>query len=105
MMRIAVIGGGATGALASLHLARVLSDRAAEIVVIEPAEEIGRGLASATTDPRHLLNVRVANMSAFDDQPTICSTGCGLGYVKRRLPLPRHSVLFHGGSMVPISPS
>jgi uncharacterized NAD(P)/FAD-binding protein YdhS len=54
--------------------------RATEIVVIEPAEEIGRGLAYATTDPRHLLNVRVANMSAFADQPShllnwLCSSG------------------------------
>jgi uncharacterized NAD(P)/FAD-binding protein YdhS len=70
MMRIAIVGGGATGALAALHLARVLGMRAAEIVVIEPAEEIGRGIAYATTDPRHLLNVRVANMSAFADQPS-----------------------------------
>ena len=69
-MRIAIVGGGATGALASLHLARVLGMRASEIVVIEPAEEIGRGLAYATTDPRHLLNVRVANMSALADQPS-----------------------------------
>jgi uncharacterized NAD(P)/FAD-binding protein YdhS len=68
-MRIAVVGGGATGALAALHLARVLGKRAAEIAVIDPADEIGRGLAYATTDPRHLLNVRVANMSAFADQP------------------------------------
>jgi uncharacterized NAD(P)/FAD-binding protein YdhS len=68
-MRIAIVGGGATGALAGLHLARALGTRATEIVVIEPAAEIGRGLAYATTDPRHLLNVRVANMSAFADQP------------------------------------
>ena len=53
-----------------MHLARVLGVRATEIVVIEPAEEIERGLAYATTDPRHLLNVRVANMSALADQPS-----------------------------------
>src|SRR5262249_55777508 len=64
-MRIAVVGGGATGALACPALGK----HAADIVVIEPAEEIGRGLAYVTTDPRHLLNVRVANMSAFADRP------------------------------------
>jgi uncharacterized NAD(P)/FAD-binding protein YdhS len=69
IMRIAIIGGGATGALAALHLVRALRNHAAEIVVIEPAAEIGRGLAYVTNDPRHLLNVRVANMSAFADQP------------------------------------
>jgi uncharacterized NAD(P)/FAD-binding protein YdhS len=66
-MRVVIVGGGATGALAALHLARFERDRA-EIVVIEPAEEIGRGMAYATDDPGHLLNVRVANMSAFADQ-------------------------------------
>jgi uncharacterized NAD(P)/FAD-binding protein YdhS len=66
-MRVAIVGGGATGALAALHLARFKRD-GAEIVVIEPAEEIGRGMAYATDDPEHLLNVRVANMSAFADQ-------------------------------------
>jgi uncharacterized NAD(P)/FAD-binding protein YdhS len=69
IMQIAIIGGGATGALAALHLARALSRRATEIFVVEPAEEVGRGLAYATEDPCHLLNVRVANMSAFPDQP------------------------------------
>ena len=67
-MRIAIVGGGATGALAALHLTRALGP-STEIVVVEPAEEVGRGLAYATDDPWHLLNVRVANMSAFPDQP------------------------------------
>ena len=68
-MRVAVIGGGAAGVLTALHLVRALRNHAAEIVVIEPAAEIGRGLAYLTNDPRHLLNVRVGNMSAFADQP------------------------------------
>jgi len=68
-MRIAIIGGGASGALTALHLARGLPVGSAEIIVIEPAEEIGRGLAYSTDDPGHLLNVRAANMSAFADQP------------------------------------
>jgi uncharacterized NAD(P)/FAD-binding protein YdhS len=67
--RIAIVGGGATGALAAVHLARAFSDRKADIVIVEPTERIGRGLAYATDDPRHLLNVRVSNMSAFADQP------------------------------------
>ena len=75
-MRIAIIGGGASGALMALHLARALPLGGAEITVIEPAEEVGRGLAYSTDDPEHLLNVRVANMSAFADQPTICLGGC-----------------------------
>jgi uncharacterized NAD(P)/FAD-binding protein YdhS len=65
-MRIAIVGGGATGALAAAHLARRACGRS-EIIVIEPAERLGRGLAYSTGDPRHLLNVRASNMSAFGD--------------------------------------
>ena len=67
-MRVAIVGGGATGALAAVHIARHLGGRA-DIALIEPADEPGRGLAYSTRDPRHLLNVRVANMSAFPDEP------------------------------------
>ena len=68
-MRIAVIGGGATGALAAAHLVRRLGPERAKVSVIDPAPFIGRGLAYSTRDPRHLLNVRIANMSAFADEP------------------------------------
>jgi uncharacterized NAD(P)/FAD-binding protein YdhS len=70
-MRVAIVGGGATGVLAAAHLARRLGAAAADVVVIDPGEigSLGRGVAYATDDPRHLLNVRVANMSAFADQP------------------------------------
>ena len=81
-MRIAIIGGGASGALTALHLARGLPVGSAEIIVIEPAEEIGRGLAYSTDDPGHLLNVRAANMSAFADQPDrliLSSAPCSRG--------------------------
>jgi uncharacterized NAD(P)/FAD-binding protein YdhS len=68
-IRIAIVGGGATGALAAVHLARRFDAGRAQILLIEPGRDIGRGLAYSTRDPRHLLNVRVANMSAFADQP------------------------------------
>jgi uncharacterized NAD(P)/FAD-binding protein YdhS len=70
-MRVAIVGGGATGVLAAAHLVRRLGAAAADVVVIDPGESgsLGRGVAYATDDPRHLLNVRVANMSAFADQP------------------------------------
>jgi uncharacterized NAD(P)/FAD-binding protein YdhS len=70
-MRIAIVGGGATGILAAAHLVRRLGATPADVVVIDPgeSESLGRGVAYATDDPRHLLNVRVANMSAFSDQP------------------------------------
>ena len=69
-MRIVIVGGGATGTIAAAHLARRPElSRDADIVIVEPEAALGRGLAYATTDPRHLLNVRVANMSAFPDAP------------------------------------
>jgi uncharacterized NAD(P)/FAD-binding protein YdhS len=70
-MRVAIVGGGATGILAAAHLVRRGGGAAADVVVIDPGESgsLGRGVAYATDDPRHLLNVRVANMSAFADRP------------------------------------
>ena len=68
-LKIAIVGGGATGVLAAAHFARRCDPAEAEIVVVDPSRELGRGLAYATDDPRHLLNVRVANMSAFADRP------------------------------------
>ena len=68
-MRIAIVGGGATGALAAIHLARRHSGGPVDIVLIEPSAALGKGLAYSTRDPRHLLNVRVGNMAAFADEP------------------------------------
>lgn len=66
---VVVIGGGATGALAAIQLARALPAAARPVMVVEPSPAIGRGVAYSTQDPRHLLNVRVSNMSAFADDP------------------------------------
>jgi len=83
-MRIAIVGGGATEILAGAHLARRLDAANDEVVVIEPGEALGRGLAYATNDPRHLLNVRIANMSAFADEPDLGLVGAD-GTVSRRI--------------------
>ena len=68
-MRIAIVGGGATGALVAVNLARRLAGAGAEITVIEGAAAIGRGVAYSTRDRGHLLNVRACDMSAFADDP------------------------------------
>ncbi|MCU1384110.1 MAG: hypothetical protein JWL71_2807 [Acidobacteria bacterium] len=65
---IAIVGGGGTGVLAACHLRRALG-RAARILLIEKRRGLGRGRAYSTADPSHLLNVRVANMSAFPSDP------------------------------------
>ncbi|HNB25424.1 MAG TPA: FAD-dependent oxidoreductase [Alphaproteobacteria bacterium] len=65
---IAIIGAGFSGALTALHLLRNVrpDDR---IYLIERNAQFGRGLAYATGNPNHLLNVRAGNMSAYPDAP------------------------------------
>src|SRR5215469_1815969 len=66
--RIAIIGAGFSGSLLAVHLLR-RSRPDDRIYLIERNAEFGRGLAYATGNPRHLLNVRAGNMSAFSDWP------------------------------------
>src|SRR6202453_2245706 len=66
--RIVIVGGGASGALMAAHLLRGRPKDLA-VTIIETRAELGRGLAYATDNPSHLLNVRAANMSAFADDP------------------------------------
>jgi uncharacterized NAD(P)/FAD-binding protein YdhS len=65
---IAIVGGGASGALMAAHLLKCAGD-AVLVTLIEPREQIGRGLAYATENESHRLNVRASNMSAFSDDP------------------------------------
>ena len=63
---VIIVGGGASGVLLACHLLRSFSDNI-KVTLIERNPAIGRGIAYGTADPAHLLNVRVANMSAFGD--------------------------------------
>ncbi len=65
---IAVIGGGASGVLAAIHLLRD-APVPVRILIIEPRGELGRGIAYGTDDLGHLLNVRAGCLSALPDQP------------------------------------
>jgi len=64
---IAVVGGGASGALAALHLTG--ASTRTRVLVIEPDGVLGRGVAYPDTDRGHLLNTRAGAMSAFGDDP------------------------------------
>jgi len=66
--RFVIVGAGASGTLAAAHLLRGAPPGVA-VSLIEKRAQVGRGLAYATRNPRHLLNVRAANMSAFADDP------------------------------------
>lgn len=65
---VLIVGGGAAGALAALHLVRE-APGGVELVVVDPAEHIATGTAFSTTDPGHLLNVPASGMSALPDDP------------------------------------
>jgi uncharacterized NAD(P)/FAD-binding protein YdhS len=65
---IAIVGGGASGALMTAHLLKCAGD-AIPLTLVEPRAQIGRGLAYATENASHRLNVRASNMSAFPDDP------------------------------------
>lgn len=66
--RVAIIGGGFSGAAVSAHLLK-RGRTAPDVVLIGRARRFGPGLAYGTEDSAHLLNVRASNMSAFADQP------------------------------------
>jgi uncharacterized NAD(P)/FAD-binding protein YdhS len=64
--KVAIVGGGASGALAALHLARAGTG---PVRLIERERAPGRGVAYSTDRPEHLLNVPARRMSAFADDP------------------------------------
>ena len=64
---VAILGGGVAGAATAHRLAHVLAPDAADIVVVEPRETVGPGLAYSTADPAHRINVPAAKMSLIAD--------------------------------------
>ncbi len=68
MTTIAVIGAGFSGTLLTLHLLRRCPPPT-RLVLIERNSQFGRGLAYATGNASHILNVPASRMSAFHDRP------------------------------------
>jgi uncharacterized NAD(P)/FAD-binding protein YdhS len=69
MTTIAIIGAGFSGTLLSLHLLRHCPAHT-RLVLIERNSQFGRGLAYATANANHILNVPAARMSAFHHRPS-----------------------------------
>ena len=64
--RVAVIGGGFSGVMTAIHLLwRCIPGE--RVYLVERGDRVGPGLAYGTYNPRHLVNVRAENMSAFPD--------------------------------------
>jgi uncharacterized NAD(P)/FAD-binding protein YdhS len=71
--RVAIVGMGATGVAAFVHLARALARRRIErsitVHCFESSDTLGRGLAYSTQEDCHRLNMRAATMSLFPEHP------------------------------------
>lgn len=68
MKTIVIIGGGFSGTMTAVNLAR-FARRPARIAIVNHRRPLGRGTAYGTRHPDHLLNVAARNMSALADQP------------------------------------
>lgn len=69
MKTIAIIGGGFSGTMTAVNLAR-LCDHPLRVVIINTKRPLGRGTAYGTSRSEHLLNVAARNMSALPDLPS-----------------------------------
>ncbi len=65
---IAIVGGGFSGLMTAAHLVRHAAPHT-RIAILDPAPSPGLGLAYATRDRRHLLNVRADRMGAWAGEP------------------------------------
>jgi uncharacterized NAD(P)/FAD-binding protein YdhS len=65
---IAIIGGGFSGTMTAVHLAR-LCEVPLRVTLINHGYPQGRGVAYSTRGPEHLLNVAARNMSALPEHP------------------------------------
>lgn len=74
---IAIIGGGFTGAALAVHLTQGFRlPPEVRLLIVEPREDIGRGLAYGTSDPAHRINVPAEKMTLFPE-----AAGDFAGYV------------------------
>lgn len=75
MKKILIVGGGASGVLVAINIAR-LTKESISMTIAEPREFLGQGVAYSTEDLGHLLNVPAGRMSALVDQPEhFCNWG------------------------------
>ncbi|MFK8251872.1 FAD/NAD(P)-binding protein [Ancylobacter terrae] len=66
--RIGIIGGGFTGAMFAVHLARS-ARTPVDIDILEPRPTLGAGLAYGSCRPEHRINVPSDRLSVFAEEP------------------------------------
>lgn len=95
---IAVIGGGASAALLLAHLARHPQSADLSVDIYDRTGRFARGVAYSTVHDSHLLNVRAANMSAFqEDKDHFANWAAGDGYAPTDfVPRKRYGDYLHG---------
>lgn len=95
---IAVIGGGASATLLLAHLARRPDAADIAIDIYDRTGRFGRGVAYSTIHNSHLLNVRAANMSAFqEDKDHFANWAAHDGYTPMDfVPRKRYGDYLHG---------
>ncbi|WP_144890286.1 FAD/NAD(P)-binding protein [Mycobacteroides abscessus] len=69
MTRVAVVGAGAAGTMAALHLLRRNDSRELHLTLVDPDAKTGPGVPYRTTDPRHLLNVPAGKLGVDSSEP------------------------------------
>ncbi|MGW6447622.1 FAD/NAD(P)-binding protein [Lentzea sp. NPDC055074] len=77
-LRVVVVGAGASGTLAAIHLLR--AGVPLDLVLVDRSGEFGPGRAYRTGDPGHLLNTAAGKMSALADDAGHFArwAGCGV---------------------------
>ncbi|QKC80478.1 FAD/NAD(P)-binding protein [Mesorhizobium sp. NZP2077] len=68
-LRVAIIGGGFSGAAVAWHLVQAYQPGRLVVSVIEPRAAIGGGLAYSSDEPSHRVNVPAVRMSMAPDDP------------------------------------
>jgi uncharacterized NAD(P)/FAD-binding protein YdhS len=67
--RVVVVGGGCSATLLAAEIMSGAGNGRVELVVVDPGETPGRGVAYSTSCPGHLLNVPAEQMSAYTGRP------------------------------------
>jgi uncharacterized NAD(P)/FAD-binding protein YdhS len=65
---VTIVGGGMSGTLLAVQLLRNAQGPLC-VKIVEPREQLARGIAYSTLSRAHLLNVPASNMSALADEP------------------------------------